>query len=88
MTVQDDLVAAVATLTDNVAKHDVTVQAEIAAYAAAKASGDTTGMQAAIDNISKASATIATETANLAASLPQPPTPAPAPAPTDTPPTA
>ncbi len=71
----DDLVAAVATLTGNVAAHDTAVQAEIAALVAAVANSNAASdpaIAAAIKNISDASSTLATETAALAASVKPP----------------
>lgn len=77
MSVQDDLTAAVQTLTDNVAAHDVAVQAEIKALQDALAAGDTTAVQTAISNIASMSSKVADETKQLADSLPPPASPAP-----------
>lgn len=72
MAAQDDLNAAVATLGTNIIAHDVAVQAEIKALTDALAAGDTTAVAAAAAAISTASATIASETAAMVASLPKP----------------
>lgn len=86
MTLQDDLAAAVATLSSNmdslgtaIVSNDTAIQAEVAALTAAINGGDQTAMQTAINNISAASSkaadaakAIQAETATLTASLAPP----------------
>ena len=89
MTIEDDLSAAIATLTANMTAFDAAVQQEITALQAALAANDfstlSTAVQGAITNIGTVSTQMATDTAALVASVPGATPPAPTPAPTPAP---
>jgi vacuolar-type H+-ATPase subunit D/Vma8 len=68
----DDLNAAVSQIAANVAQLDTEVQTAVAAITAAVAADDTPAIEAAVASLSKASTTVAADTANLATALTPP----------------